>query len=67
MKSSLVNVSVELFFFLLLLQVFKPIVEKFGIHFDCDIRMRSVPVYGQQNCVQLCVCDGVFVCQGVLP
>lgn len=22
------------------LQVFKPIVEKFGVHFDCDIRMR---------------------------
>ncbi|KAM4739992.1 RNA 3'-terminal phosphate cyclase-like [Anableps anableps] len=24
-----------------LLQVFKPIVEKFGVHFDCDIRLRG--------------------------
>uniref|UniRef100_A0A3P8QM50 RNA 3'-terminal phosphate cyclase n=1 Tax=Astatotilapia calliptera TaxID=8154 RepID=A0A3P8QM50_ASTCA len=27
------------------IKVFKPIVEKFGVHFDCDIRMRSVGFY----------------------
>ena len=30
-------------------QVFKPIVEKFGVHFDCDLRMRfvSLPMLGE--------------------
>ncbi|KAM9358211.1 RNA 3'-terminal phosphate cyclase isoform 2-T2 [Symphorus nematophorus] len=34
------------------LKVFKPIVEKFGVHFDCDIRMRGYfPKGGGEVCV----------------
>lgn len=41
--------------------MFKPIVEKFGVHFDCDIRMRSVcsflfPVSVLALCEMVCVC-----------
>lgn len=51
----------------LVVQVFKPIVEKFGVHFDCDIRMRSVcsflfpvSVIALYDMVYLCVVRGYY-------
>ena len=51
-----------------LLQVLKPILEKFGVNFDCDIRMRSVSYLQSAKTVQLncapAVCKCVFVSGG---